>query len=73
MTDAAIERALEIYAMLPATAELNDELRARLTGYMTTLHEAGETDARRLMLFGLMYLRELDGRSDPIKAGYTGL
>jgi hypothetical protein len=27
----------------------------------------------RLTVCGLTYLRELDGSSDPVKAGYTGL
>ena len=73
MIDAAIERAMEIYAMLPRPADDSVELRAQLAGYLTTLHDAGETDLRRLMLFGLIYLREIDGHSDPLKAGFTGL
>jgi hypothetical protein len=37
------------------------------------LFEAGEHDPHRLAVCGLAYLRELDGRSDSVKAGYTGL
>jgi hypothetical protein len=40
---------------------------------VTTLFEAGEHNADRLALCGLTYLRERDGRSDPVSAGYTGL
>ena len=38
-----------------------------------TLFEAGETDDNRLTVCGLVYLRQLDGSNDPVKAGYTGL
>jgi hypothetical protein len=37
------------------------------------LYEAGERDDHRLTVCGLTYLRQLDGSSDPVKAGYTGL
>jgi hypothetical protein len=40
---------------------------------VTTLFEAGEKDPHRLTVYGLTYLRELDGSIDPVKAGYTGL
>ena len=33
----------------------------------------GEKDPHRLTVCGLTYLRELDGSSDPVKAGFTGL
>jgi hypothetical protein len=44
-----------------------------VTEYVTKLSEAGETDMHRLTVCGLTYLRALDGSSDPVKAGYTGL
>ena len=44
-----------------------------MTQYVATLFEAGERDPHRLAVCGIAYLREFDGRSDPIKAGYTGL
>jgi hypothetical protein len=44
-----------------------------VTEYLTTLVEAGEKDPHRLTVCGLTYLRQLDGSSDPVKAGYTGL
>jgi hypothetical protein len=47
--------------------------RAKVTDYVTTLFGAGEKDVHRLTVCGLTYLRELDGSSDPLKAGYTGL
>jgi hypothetical protein len=34
---------------------------------------AGEKDPHRLTVCGLTYLRELDGTTDPVKAGFTGL
>jgi len=38
------------------------------------LMEVGEKDAtHRVTVCGLIYLRELDGFSDPVKAGFTGL
>ncbi len=42
-------------------------------GLLTKLFEAGEKDTHRLTVCGLTYLRELDGSSDPVKAGFTGL
>ncbi len=44
-----------------------------MTAYLNTLSEAGEKDVHRLTVCGLTYLRQLDGRNDPVKAGYTGL
>ena len=37
------------------------------------LFDGGERDLHRLTVCGLTYLRELDGRNDPVKAGFTGL
>ena len=50
-----------------------EEARAKVTEYVNTLFEAGERDPHRLTVCGLTYLRELDGSTDPVKAGYTGL
>src|SRR5271168_1618550 len=72
--ETAIDRIMFIYDLLvdrPAAA--NAEARARVTDYVTTLFEAGEKDMHRLTVCGLTYLRELDGSSNPVKAGYTGL
>jgi hypothetical protein len=44
-----------------------------VTTYISMLFEAGEKDPHRLTVCGLTYLRELDGSSDPVKAGFTGL
>jgi hypothetical protein len=44
-----------------------------VTDYVNMLFEGGETDDHRLVVCGLTYLRQLDGASDPVKAGYTGL
>ena len=55
------------------SAAASAEARAKVTEYVTTLFEDGETDMNRLTVCGLTYLRELDGSRNPVKAGYTGL
>jgi hypothetical protein len=71
---AAIDRIMQTYDLLMnRTPEASAEARAKVTQYVKTLFEAGERDPHRLTVCGLTYLRELDGRSDPVKAGYTGL
>jgi hypothetical protein len=68
----AIDRVLQTYAMLtsPAAAEA---AKAKVESYIHMLCAGGETDVDRLTVCGLVYLREQDGRLDPVKAGYTGL
>ena len=71
---AAIDRIMHTYDMLVnRTAAASDEARTKVTDYVATLVEAGEKDTHRLTVCGLTYLRQLDGSSDPVKAGYTGL
>jgi hypothetical protein len=71
---AAIDRIMLTYDLLKnRSAAASDEARAKVTEYVNTLFEAGERDPHRLTVCGLAYLRELDGSSDPVKAGYTGL
>jgi hypothetical protein len=72
--ESAIDRIMLTYDLLVnRRAAANAEARAKVTDYITTLFEAGETDTHRLTVCGLTYLRELDGSSDPRKAGFTGL
>jgi hypothetical protein len=72
--EAAIDRIMMTYDLLMnRTAAASAEARAKVTDYVNTLFEAGERDPHRLTVCGLTYLRELDGSSDPVKAGYTGL
>ena len=72
--EAAIDRIMQTYDLLMNnSAAASDEARERVTEYITTLFEAGETDPHRLTVCGLTYLRQLDGSNDPLKAGYTGL
>jgi hypothetical protein len=72
--EAAIDRIMMTYDLLMnRTAAASAEARAKVTDYVNTLFEAGEHDTHRLTVCGLTYLRELDGSSDPVKAGYTGL
>jgi hypothetical protein len=72
--EAAIDRIMMTYdLLLNHSAAASAEARAKVTDYVTTLFEAGERDMHRLTVCGLTYLRELDGSSDPVKAGFTGL
>jgi len=72
--EAAIDRIMMTYDLLTnRTAAASAEARAKVTDYVNMLFEAGERDPHRLTVCGLTYLRELDGSSDPVKAGYTGL
>ena len=72
--DAAIDRILQTYdLMLNRSAAASAEARAKLTDYVKMLFDAGEKDPHRLTVCGLAYLRERDGRNDPVKAGFTGL
>jgi hypothetical protein len=72
--EVAVDRIMYTYDLLVnRNAAASAEARARVTGYVKTLFEAGETDPHRLTMFGLAYLRQLDGSGDPLKAGFTGL
>jgi len=72
--EAAIDRIMMTYALLVnRSAAATVEARGKVTEYVAKLFEAGEKDTHRLTVCGLTYLRELDGSSDPVKAGYTGL
>ena len=72
--DAAIDRIMQTYDLLMnRSAAASAEARAKVTDYLASLSEAGEKDTHRLTVCGLTYLRELDGSSDPVKAGFTGM
>jgi hypothetical protein len=72
--EAAIDRIMQTYALLVnRSAATTEEARAKVTDYIAKLIEAGEKDPHRLTVCGLTYLRELDGSTDPVKAGFTGL
>ena len=72
--EAAIDRIMQTYDLLVnRTSAASEEARSKVTAYVTTLFEGGEKDPHRLTVYGLTYLRELDGTNDPVKAGYTGL
>ena len=71
---AAIDRIMQTYGLLVnQTAASSDEARVKVTEYVKTLFEAGEKDENRLAVCGLTYLRQLDGSTDSVKAGFTGL
>jgi hypothetical protein len=72
--EAAIDRIMQTYGLLVnRSAAANSEAREKVTDYVKTLFEAGEKDTHRLTVCGLTYLRQLDGSTDPVKAGYTGM
>ena len=72
--EAAIDRIMNTYDLLMnRSTAASAEARAKVTDYVSKLFEAGEKDVHRLTVCGLTYLRELDGSSDPLKAGFTGL
>jgi hypothetical protein len=73
--EATIDRIMQTYAMLvnQNSAAGIEEARAKVTEYIGKLFEAGEKDPHRLTVCGLTYLREQDGSTDPVKAGFTGL
>ena len=67
----AIDRIMMTYdLLLNRTAAPHGAQGDRLS---RTLMEAGEKDTHRLTVCMLTRLRELDGSSDPVKAGFTGL
>jgi len=71
---AAIDRIMQTYdLLLNRSTGASDEAREKVTDYVKTLFEAGEKDTHRLTVCGLTYLRQLDGSTDSVKAGYTGL
>src|ERR1700688_1178167 len=69
--ESAIEMVLQTYGLLTSHT-VNKNARTKLENYVKQLFESGEKDLRRLTVCGLVYLRELDGRNDPVKAGFTG-
>ena len=72
--EAAIDRIMHTYDLLAnRTSAASEEARRKVADYVKTLVEAGERDPHRLTVCGLTYLRQLEGRVDPVKAGYTGL
>ena len=72
--EAAIDRIMQTYdLLLNRSTAASEEARAKVTAYVKTLFEAGEKDPHRLTVCGLTYLRQLDGSTDHVKAGYTGL
>ncbi len=72
--EAAIDRIMQTYDLLVnRSATANKEAREKVTNYVKTLFEAGEKDTHRLTVCGLTYLRQLDGSTDPVKAGFTGM
>jgi hypothetical protein len=72
--ETALDRIMMTYDLLAnRTSAASAQARAKVRDYLTTLFEAGERDTHRLTVCGLTYLRQLDGRNNPVKAGYTGL
>jgi hypothetical protein len=70
--EVATRRVLETYALMFDTAKA-EEAREGVQEYLQKVFSAGETDEDRLAVCGLVYLREKEGRSDPVAQGFTGL
>jgi len=70
--EVAARRVLETYALMFDTAKA-EEARESVVAYLEKMHSAGETDEDRLAVCGLVYLREKEGRCDPVAEGFTGL
>ena len=71
---AAIDRIMQTYdLLLNRSAAADDEALEKVTDYVKKLFDAGEKDTHRLTVCGLTYLRQLDGSTDPVKAGFTGM
>lgn len=70
--DIAMQRILKTYSLM-WNDERAEEARSRVVDYLETLFAGGETDHERLAVCGLVYLREQEGRSDPVQQGYSGL
>lgn len=70
--DIATQRILKTYSLM-WNDERAEEARIKVSDYLETLFAGGETDHERLAVCGLVYLREQEGRSDPVQQGYTGL
>ena len=68
----ATRRVLETYALMFDTAKA-EAAREGVEEYLQKMFSAGETDEGRLAVCGLVYLREKEGRSDPVAEGFTGL
>jgi hypothetical protein len=70
----AIDRIMHTYdLMMSRTEAASAEARSKVSDYVKSLFDGGEKDPHRLTVYGLTYLRELDGSNDPVKAGFTGL
>ena len=71
---AAIDRIMQTYdLLLNRSAAADDKTHEKVTDYVKTLFKAGEKDTHHLTVYGLTYLRQLDGSTDPVKAGFTGM
>ncbi len=74
MLDSMIDRIIGTYYRMSASVQTpREQARVRLATYVEMLMDGGQRDSERLMVLGLAYLRELDGRSDPVRDGYTGM
>lgn len=68
----ATQRIMQTYSLMFSEEKAQD-IRETVVSYIETLFSAGETDESRLAVCGLAYLREKEGRSDPVGEGFTGL
>lgn len=66
--ESALGRVMAAYSLMFDDAR-TAKARPKVEKYLRTLESAGETDAERLAVFGLAYLRQ----DDPLRGGYSGL
>lgn len=68
--ESALGRILQAYSLM-FDDKKTAEARPKLERYLRTLESTGETDADRLAVCGLAFLRK--GYQDPAKQGFSGL
>lgn len=70
--DLATRRILKTYSLMWGDQRA-EEARAKVADYLQTLFAGGETNEERLAVCGLVYLREKEGRSNPVRQGFSGM
>jgi len=72
--EATIDRIMQTYALFGEPFRgTSEEARAKVNGSMSQNYSRpAKKDPHRLTVCGLTYLRELDGSTDPVKAGVYG-
>jgi hypothetical protein len=65
-----VDRILDTYQLMrPLDPDQVSDSRLKITRYIESLTSAGQSDAQRLAVYGLAYLKELHEGRDPRFAG----